>query len=50
MDFDYYIKNGWLDNPNDPYVWMDNKGLFYKQIVGTKERVYMLDTISNTLL
>ena len=39
-DFEYYTKNGWLDNPDDPYVWMDNQGLWYKQIAGTKERIY----------
>ena len=44
-DFDYYIKNGWLDNPNDPYIWMDDNGLFYKQIVGTTERVYFKPNI-----
>jgi integrase len=39
-DFDYYSKHGWTDNPEDPYVWMDDKGLWYKQIAGTKERIY----------
>ena len=39
-DFEYYTKHGWTDNPDDPYVWMDDKGLWYKQIAGTKERVY----------
>jgi hypothetical protein len=39
-DFEYYSKHGWTDNPEDPYVWMDDKGLWYKQIVGTKERIY----------
>jgi hypothetical protein len=39
-DFDYYSKHGWVDNPDDPYVWMDDKGLWYKQMVGTKERIY----------
>jgi hypothetical protein len=39
-DYDYYSKHGWNDNPEDPYVWLDDKGLWYKQIVGTKERIY----------
>jgi hypothetical protein len=39
-DFDYYSKHGWTDNPEDPYVWMDGEKLWYKQMVGTKERIY----------
>jgi len=40
IGWDYYSKHGWTDNPEDPYVWMDDKGLWYKQMVGTKERIY----------
>ena len=39
-DFEYYTKHGWVDNPDDPYVWMDSNGEWYKQIAGTKERIY----------
>jgi hypothetical protein len=39
-DFEYYTKHGWTDNPDDPYVWLDGVGKWYKQTVGTKERIY----------
>jgi hypothetical protein len=39
-DSEYYSKHGWTEDPNDPYVWMDDKGLWYKQMVGSKERVF----------
>jgi hypothetical protein len=39
-DSEYYSKHGWTEDPNDPYVWMDGKGLWYKQTVGSKERVF----------
>jgi hypothetical protein len=39
-DSEYYSKHGWIEDPNDPYVWMDSNGEWYKQTVGSKERVY----------
>ena len=39
-DSEYYSKHGWTEDPNDPYVWIDDKGEWYKQMIGTKERVY----------
>jgi hypothetical protein len=44
-DFDYYSKHGWDENPEDPYIWMDDKGLWYKQMVGTKERIYYNESL-----
>jgi hypothetical protein len=46
-NFDYYSKHNWTDNPEDPYVWMDDKGLWYKQMVGTKERLYFDELVIN---
>jgi len=40
-DFDFYSKFGWTENPEDPYIWHDEKKLWYKQMVGTNERVYI---------
>jgi len=40
-DFDFYSKFGWTENPGDPYIWHDEKKLWYKQMVGTNERVYI---------
>lgn len=37
----YFEKHGWTDNVDDPYVWMDNKGKWYKQFVGNKNRNYL---------
>tara|TARA_R110000822_G_scaffold79337_8_gene189800 strand:- start:2544 stop:3023 length:480 start_codon:yes stop_codon:yes gene_type:complete len=40
-DPDYYSQHGWKEDPNDPYVWHDVEKKWYKQIVGTSERVYI---------
>jgi hypothetical protein len=49
-DFECYTKQGWTDNPDDPYVWMDGNGLWYKQIVGTKERIHFTPSTYNRIL
>lgn len=40
-DYDFYSSHGWNENPEDPYVWMDDKKMWYKQIAGTKEKIYI---------
>ncbi len=37
---DYYSKYNWIENPQDPYVWLDKDGKWYKQIAGQKDRIY----------
>jgi len=37
---EFYTKYNWTENPQDPYVWLDSEGNWYKQIVGKKERIY----------
>jgi hypothetical protein len=49
-DFEYYSKYGWTENPNDPYVWLDEKGLWYKQMVGSKERVYYSSIVTSNVV
>jgi hypothetical protein len=39
-DYDYYVKNGWSEDPEDPYVWLDGDGKWYKQMVGKNIRDY----------
>jgi hypothetical protein len=39
-DFDYYSKHRWTENSEDPYVWLDDKNMWYKQMVGSKERAF----------
>ena len=36
----YYSKYSWTENPQDPYVWLDKDGKWYKQITGQKDRIY----------
>ena len=40
-DYEYYSKFGWKEDSSNPYVWHDKEGLWYEQIVGTKERIYL---------
>jgi hypothetical protein len=39
-DYGYYSAQGWPENPDDPYIWMDGEGRWYKQMVGVNKRVY----------
>lgn len=38
---DFYSKYQWSENPQDPYVWLDNEGKWYEQHSGKKGRVYL---------
>ena len=40
-DYEYYSQFKWREDPNEPYVWHYKEGLWYEQIVGTGERVYL---------
>ena len=40
-DYEYYSELGWTEDPNDPYVWHDDEGEWYQQIVNTGERIYL---------
>ena len=40
-DSEWYGQYGWTENPESPYVWHDKEGLWYEQIVGTGNRVYL---------
>lgn len=39
-ELEYYSKYNWIENPQDPYVWLDKDGKWYKQIAGQKDRIY----------
>jgi len=39
-DLVYYSEFGWDENPDNPYVWMDGDGRWYKQMVGKNIRDY----------
>ena len=39
-DYEYYSQFKWKENSESPYVWHDDKGLWYEQHVGTGIRVY----------
>ena len=40
-DYEYYSQFEWRENSEDPYVWHDVEGQWYKQQVGTGVRVYL---------
>jgi hypothetical protein len=39
-DPEYYKQHNWEENPEDPYVWHDKEGKWYKQHVGIPRREY----------
>lgn len=41
-DLTYYSEHNWTENPDDPYLWLDDNKSWYQQIVGSKERVYLI--------
>ena len=43
-DTEFYGKYNWKENPEDPYVWMDKEGRWYKQTAGKPIKTYY-DTI-----
>ena len=40
-DYEHYSQFGWEENPENPYVWHDTKGLWYEQHIGTGNRLYI---------
>lgn len=40
-DFEFYSQYRWNVDPSDPYVWMDDKCMWYEQHSGKKGRVYL---------
>ena len=40
-DYEYYSQFGRDENPESPYVWHDNEGLWYEQLVGSGVRIYL---------
>lgn len=38
---EYYNQYGWIENPADPYVWLDKDGKWYEQHSGKQGRVYL---------
>jgi hypothetical protein len=42
-DIGFYSKEGWTEDPNDPYIWFDDKGRWYKHFVSEKKKVFLRD-------
>jgi len=40
-DENFYSQFDWEENPEDPYIWMDEDKKWYCQKVGDKERIYL---------
>ena len=40
-DLPYYSAQGWQDNPEDPYLWMDENKQWYTQLTGANIRLYL---------
>jgi hypothetical protein len=40
-DLNYYSDHGWVENPEDPYVWLDKDGKWYQQKISEKVRYYI---------
>ena len=40
-DPEWYGQFNWTEDPSSPYVWLDDKHLWYEQQVGTGIRVYI---------
>lgn len=38
---EFYCKYGWIENPSDPYVWMDKYGKWYEQRTGKNGKLYI---------
>jgi len=37
----FYIRYGWVENPEEPYVWMDKDGKWYQQHSGKIGKIYI---------
>jgi|688.fasta_scaffold472051_2 hypothetical protein len=42
-DFNFYSKQGWSEDPTDPYMWIDDRGRWYKHFVQEKKKVFFRD-------
>ena len=40
-DYKFYSQYGWTEDSSNPYVWHDDKGLWYEQHVNTGKRLYL---------
>ena len=40
-DYEFYSQYGWTEDSSNPYVWHDDKGLWYEQHVNTGKRLYL---------
>ena len=40
-DYDYYSKYGWIENPDDPYLWRDSDNRWYTYDTEVKTRTYI---------
>ena len=38
---DFYSKYNWTENPEDPYVWLDEDGKWYEQHSGKIRKIYL---------
>ena len=38
---EFYSQFGWEENPENPYIWLDENKKWYAQLVGEKQRVYL---------
>lgn len=40
-DINFYSKFKWSDNPESGYIWQDKQGLYYEQVVGSNQKIYL---------
>ena len=40
-NFEFYSQYNWTENSESPYVWRDENNLWYEQLIGTGERLYL---------
>jgi len=40
---EFYNQYGWIEDPSDPYVWLDKEGKWYKQHSGKIGREYFVN-------
>jgi hypothetical protein len=40
-DSEYYSKHKWTEDPELPYLWLDENNKWYEQIAGTKQKIYI---------
>lgn len=42
-DFEYYSKHGWVEDPRDPYIWLDENKMWYQHFVEEKKKKYLTE-------